>query len=133
MDRISTATDLDALVASQLDDVRARLHSYVGEAMGEMPSAGGDYRNLWHAIGQQFEGGKGVRPALVLAAHAGLGGDDPDAAVPVAAAMEMLHIAMLVHDDILDHHEVRRGRPNVAGTRRADPASSDLDDEQLED
>ena len=75
-------------------------------------------------------GGKLMRPRLAVAAYLGLAGsspsgtashDGPDASTiaPVAAAIEVLHTAMLVHDDLLDHDEVRRGRPNVAGSARA--------------
>jgi len=65
-------------------------------------------------------GGKLMRPRLAVAAYLGLGGGpDASAIAPVAAAIEVLHTAMLVHDDLLDHDEVRRGRPNVAGSARA--------------
>ena len=64
-------------------------------------------------------GGKLMRPRLAVAAYLGLGGTDRAAIAPVAAAIEVLHTAMLVHDDLLDHDEVRRGRPNVAGAARA--------------
>lgn len=64
-------------------------------------------------------GGKLMRPRLAVASYLGLGGQDAAAIAPVAAAVEVLHAAMLVHDDLLDHDEVRRGRPNVAGAARA--------------
>lgn len=72
---------------------------------------------LWRALGEQI-GGRLMRPRFTLAAYLGLGGADPAAAAPVAAAQELLHTAMLVHDDLLDHDETRRGRPNVTGTAR---------------
>ncbi len=78
-------------------------------------------------------GGKLMRPRLAVAAYLGLGGDDPAAVAPVAAAVEVLHTAMLVHDDLLDHDEVRRGRPNVAGATRARLAGRGLDARAVED
>ncbi len=59
-------------------------------------------------------GGKRIRPALLLLA-ARLCGAEPGAAdaVRMAAVMEMLHGATLVHDDIIDDAKVRRGRPSV--------------------
>jgi geranylgeranyl diphosphate synthase type II len=54
--------------------------------------------------------GKGLRPALVLASCRAFGGDPHDALVS-AAALELLHNAFLVHDDIEDESEFRRGRP----------------------
>ena len=130
---VRTADSLQAFVEAHLVDVSSALDSYVTAAMLEIPAAGGDYRALWQSLGGEFDGGKNLRPSLTLAAYAGLGGDDPAAVVPVAAAMEMLHTAMLVHDDILDHDEVRRGRLNVAGTRRAALSQSGLNQDQVED
>ncbi|MBK9749746.1 MAG: polyprenyl synthetase family protein [Chloroflexi bacterium] len=58
-------------------------------------------------------GGKRFRPRLTLLAYAAVGGEDPNHAVPVAAAVELVHTASVVHDDINDHGVVRRGRPSV--------------------
>ena len=57
-------------------------------------------------------GGKRIRPALVLLAgkfyHY-----DPNYLLPMATAVEILHTATLVHDDVIDNSPVRRGRPTV--------------------
>ena len=52
--------------------------------------------------------GKGLRPALCLATARALGGRGEDA-LPAAAGLEMLHNAFLIHDDIEDGSELRRG------------------------
>ena len=57
----------------------------------------------------QKSGGKRVRPAVLLMASR-LGGYDGDRAVTFAAAIEFIHAATLVHDDIIDESELRRGR-----------------------
>jgi geranylgeranyl pyrophosphate synthase len=71
-------------------------------------------------------GGKRLRPLLVLLAA---GPDAPEAAaVRAAAAVELVHSATLVHDDVLDEAPLRRGRPTVvavAGRARA-VATGDL-------
>jgi geranylgeranyl diphosphate synthase type II len=54
--------------------------------------------------------GKGIRPALCLASCRAHGGDTEDA-LGAAAAIELLHNAFLVHDDICDGASRRRGRP----------------------
>jgi octaprenyl-diphosphate synthase len=58
-------------------------------------------------------GGKRVRPALVLLASRLVSGEASPSAVRLAAVMEMLHTATLVHDDIIDEARVRRGRASA--------------------
>lgn len=58
-------------------------------------------------------GGKRVRPRLLLLAYALCGGSSIDYAAPVAAAVELMHTASVVHDDINDHGIMRRGRPSI--------------------
>lgn len=58
-------------------------------------------------------GGKRIRPRLVLLSYSAAGGQDEAAIAPVAAAIELVHTASVVHDDINDHGVVRRGRPSV--------------------
>lgn len=58
-------------------------------------------------------GGKRLRPRLVLLAHAAVGGENETYVVPLAAAVEIIHTATLVHDDINDHGTLRRGRETV--------------------
>jgi octaprenyl-diphosphate synthase len=59
-------------------------------------------------------GGKRVRPALLLLANYAVGGmASGDNVIRLAAVMEMLHTATLVHDDIIDSADIRRNRPSV--------------------
>ena len=57
-------------------------------------------------------GGKRLRPYLVLKSCELMGGD-PELALPYAAAVEMFHTFTLVHDDIMDNDDLRRGSPTV--------------------
>ena len=74
------------------------------------------HAELWESVVAATEGGKRFRPALLLAAHDALGGGNPVAAARVAAAVELLHTAFVIHDDVIDGDEVRRGRLNPVGT-----------------
>jgi geranylgeranyl diphosphate synthase, type II len=56
--------------------------------------------------------GKGLRPALCIATCRAFGGQEEDV-LPIAAALEMLHNAFLVHDDIEDGSQFRRDRPTL--------------------
>lgn len=65
-----------------------------------------------HAV---FPRGARIRPRLTLAVAEACGGDDPGAADAAAAAIELLHCASLVHDDLpcFDDAATRRGKPSV--------------------
>jgi octaprenyl-diphosphate synthase len=62
---------------------------------------------LEHAL---FNGGKRIRPLLCILA-ARLCGHEGKEIFPLAIAFEYLHVATLLHDDVIDHAETRRGRP----------------------
>ncbi|HEX5609979.1 MAG TPA: polyprenyl synthetase family protein [Solirubrobacterales bacterium] len=64
-------------------------------------------------------GGKRLRPMLVLLCAGETGGD---ASVRAATAIELIHMATLVHDDVLDEAPLRRGLPTVAATSGRDRA-----------
>jgi len=64
-------------------------------------------------------GGKRLRPMLVLLCA---GQDGGAAAVRAATAIELIHMATLVHDDVLDEAPLRRGLPTVAATSGRDRA-----------
>jgi geranylgeranyl pyrophosphate synthase len=103
-------------LARLLERTETRL---AGVAEGHGPELGR------HATGTLAAGGKRLRPMLVfLCAN----GDGDDRLVAAAAAVELLHMATLVHDDVLDRAPLRRGRPTVfaEGGRLAATATGDL-------
>ncbi|OGB85320.1 hypothetical protein A2994_01660 [candidate division Kazan bacterium RIFCSPLOWO2_01_FULL_48_13] len=59
-----------------------------------------------------LRGGKMLRPAILMLACEAAGGD-PKLALPAAAAIEMSHTWTLVHDDLIDNDNLRRGGPSV--------------------
>ena len=58
------------------------------------------------------EGGKRIRPTLLMLAY-NLYAEDVERALMPAMAVEIFHNFTLLHDDIMDNAEVRRGRPSV--------------------
>ena len=80
-----------------------------GEAQGAPPKLAAAIR---HAV---FPGGARIRPQLCLAVASACGDDDPALADAAAAAVELLHCASLVHDDLpcFDDAARRRGVPSV--------------------
>ncbi|MGH2735295.1 MAG: polyprenyl synthetase family protein, partial [Actinomycetota bacterium] len=58
-------------------------------------------------------GGKRLRPAFCYWGYRAAGADHNDQIVSAAASLELLHTFALVHDDIMDGAELRRGEPTV--------------------
>jgi geranylgeranyl diphosphate synthase type I len=58
-------------------------------------------------------GGKRMRPAFCYWGWRGAGGADTDAVVTAAACLELLHAAALIHDDVMDGSDTRRGQPSI--------------------
>jgi heptaprenyl diphosphate synthase len=99
-------------VAGDLETIEAGLRSLI-ESDPEVVSA--PMADLFAA------GGKRIRPALVLLA-AKCGRYDLAKLMPAAMAVELTHAATLVHDDVIDRAQVRRGRPTVAAQLGDEPA-----------
>ena len=58
-------------------------------------------------------GGKRVRPAFAYAAYISSGGRSLEAILYASASLELLHAFALIHDDIIDNSDLRRGKPSV--------------------
>jgi len=73
----------------------------------------GDIKELYDACKHLIKaGGKRLRPFLVLTTY-NLFRDDIEKVLPIAAAVELFHTFTLIHDDIMDQDEFRRGVPTV--------------------
>lgn len=94
------------------DEALARLLS-AGRARAAL--AGPEHVALWDSLRSATEGGRRFRPYLLMSTHDALGGHQAAAAAEVGAALELLHTAFVIHDDLIDGDVVRRGRPNVNG------------------
>jgi geranylgeranyl diphosphate synthase, type II len=106
---------VDQLRQEQVDGVLDRFFSL---AKNRAAAFGPEYVQLWDELQTSTTGGKRFRPRMVFCAYQSLGGTDVEAAAYVGAAFELLHTALIVHDDVIDHDFVRRGVPNVSGSYR---------------
>jgi geranylgeranyl pyrophosphate synthase len=116
-----TRSSVPPPVTAVMDAASAWLPARMAEVEDRLAELSGGYGPR---LGEEVEatlkaGGKRLRPILVLmAAGDGAG----DRAVRAATAVELVHMATLVHDDVLDGAPVRRGRPTVvarSGRERA--------------
>jgi len=112
-----------------MSDHDAVLAAYFADRTRHADAVGPELHDLWTSLEAAAQGGKRFRPALVAAAHRAFGGTDPGPVGRVGAAIELLHTAFVVHDDVIDGDDTRRGRLNVSGTfsRRATRAGLDED------
>jgi geranylgeranyl diphosphate synthase type II len=92
------------------DELRELVEAYLSE-LALTPELGGLEESMRHALAG---GGKRVRPVLCLST-AEAAGAEPEAALPAAAALELVHNFSLVHDDLpaLDDDRLRRGRAST--------------------
>lgn len=94
-------------------DAMTRIEQAMQVALG---TTGGSPPRLAAALRYAvFPGGARVRPRLCLSVAGACGGHDPAAAEAAAVAIELLHCASLVHDDMpcFDDAAMRRGKPSV--------------------
>ncbi len=103
-----------------------RLMERIEARMAELASGHGPLLAR-HAGDTLAAGGKRLRPLLVCLA-AGAPPPESEGLVRAAVAVELVHSATLIHDDVLDGSAMRRGRPTVvaAGGRRLATATGDL-------
>ena len=89
------------LVTAELEQVERRLRGLLHSR-----------EPLLNEIGHYLidAGGKRVRPAVVLLVFRACGGEDPPDIIDIATALELIHSASLLHDDIIDGGETRRGK-----------------------
>jgi geranylgeranyl pyrophosphate synthase len=100
-------------VTAVLDASSRWLPARLGEVEGQLREQSGGHGELLSAdLGATLAaGGKRLRPLLVLLSAGANGGEE---AVRAATAIELVHMATLVHDDVLDSAPLRRGQPTIA-------------------
>lgn len=115
---MSAPTHTGHLVDADLGAVARVLDDYFARQIDRAARYGEPYLRLWEVIRDTAAGGKRFRPALLLLTYRHLAehhGPLPREVTELAAALELLHASFVIHDDVIDHDLVRRGRPNVAG------------------
>lgn len=93
-------------VGSALDD-------FVGRQRASLTKISAELGPCADAVTDLLAGGKRLRAAFCYWGWRACGGADEPAILAAAAALELLHASALVHDDVMDASETRRGQPSV--------------------
>jgi geranylgeranyl diphosphate synthase type II len=96
-------------------DVMTRIERALAKAIGQCSLPGGPPRLAAAMHDSVFPRGARIRPRLCMAVAAACGEDSPALTDAAAAAIELMHCASLVHDDLpcFDDADTRRGRPTI--------------------
>src|SRR3954451_10267366 len=100
---------------------RADLHARVQKALdafldthhAQLRAVSEDLDVLLDVLRQLVAGGKRLRPAFCYWGWRGSGAADEDSVVVVATSFELLHACAIIHDDVMDASDMRRGHPSV--------------------
>ena len=99
------------------EDLRQRVQKALdGFVAGQLPVLDGiseELGPLTDALSDLVAGGKRLRPAFCYWGFRGAGGEDGDEVVTAAAALELFQACALIHDDVMDGSDTRRGQPAV--------------------
>jgi geranylgeranyl pyrophosphate synthase len=105
---VTGPAQLESVLDAAGEQLRRRIEATEAR-LGEVAASHGETLAA-HATDTLAAGGKRLRPMLVFICA---GDADSEALVRAGAAVELLHMATLVHDDVLDRAPLRRGRPTV--------------------
>jgi geranylgeranyl diphosphate synthase type I len=107
-----TTRPLDA--ADLGDRVQKALEAFLAKQAAMLDAIADELGPVADAVTEfLLDRGKRLRPAFCYWGWRGAGGADTDAIVTAASCLELLHACALIHDDVMDGSDVRRGRPAV--------------------
>lgn len=104
-----------------LETINQRLNVYFDQRIEQASLLDQKYSDFWKIIKKvSLSGGKRLRPFLVILSYLSYGGTDYVDIIDLAIAQELLHIALLIHDDVIDRDYFRHNQLNVAGYMQVD-------------
>jgi geranylgeranyl diphosphate synthase type I len=93
--------------------VQASLDVFLAVRRPHFERIGAELAPMSEALTEFLTGGKRLRPSFCFWGHLGAGGSDTDALVVAAASLELFQACAIIHDDVMDGSDTRRGRPAV--------------------
>ncbi|HEY2308288.1 MAG TPA: polyprenyl synthetase family protein [Streptosporangiaceae bacterium] len=106
-------TSGSAVLGDVRDRVDRALQAFLGQQHDVLLAAGQDLLPGAESISGLLAGGKRLRPAFCYWGWRGAGGPDCPEIFNAAAALELLHAGALIHDDLMDASDTRRGQPSL--------------------
>ena len=91
--------------------VQATIDAFLNEQEPLLASVSSDLAPLSEALRELLSGGKRLRPAFCYWGWRAAGGNDRDEAIVAATSLEFLQACALIHDDVMDGSDTRRGKP----------------------
>jgi len=95
------------------DQVGCALRNFLGQQREVLLATGDELLPGLAALTELLTAGKRLRPAFCYWGWRGAGGADGPPILAAAASLELLHASALVHDDVMDGSDTRRGRPSL--------------------
>jgi geranylgeranyl diphosphate synthase, type I len=111
---VAPAVHADDALLPVAEPVKALLADFLGDRSLELADIDPSLELVGREVAELVAaGGKGLRPAFVYWGHRATGARHTAGVLAPAAAVELLHTFALIHDDVMDRSEERRGRPAV--------------------
>jgi geranylgeranyl diphosphate synthase, type I len=92
-------------------ELRPYLNGLLAREQTDWKEQGAPWRDPLTALAAYLDGGKALRPRFCYWGHAIAGEDSGPLLLQACAALELLHAFALIHDDLMDDSDIRRGRP----------------------
>lgn len=115
-----TTSESVAFVPRATDEIETEIRRILAARAHQAAALGESFQRAWELASRSMLGGKLLRPRLLIGAFDALDGEARAPAVRLAAGVELLHFAFLLHDDVIDGDLMRRSRPNFIGLQLED-------------
>lgn len=105
------ATDVDASLRAFRSEVERIINGFLREQVEVLTAISQDLLPLLDTLEDLLEGGKRLRPTFAYWGWRAAGGDPEGPILTAASALEFLQACALIHDDVMDGSDTRRGKP----------------------
>ncbi len=105
---------VDKILKLYKKKIELRLKTFLGEKIAEAEKISDSSKEIMQYIKEfNLRGGKRIRSILIIMAYKSLGGKNENAIIDIAVSAELMQSFLLIHDDIIDDDDLRRGGPTM--------------------